>query len=140
MLTYAQAYDKIIQAYFKDEIKPFRANFCFCGTLNNGDIGWVEGQICSTGYTGKQLLYMEKALFIPLTRCGLKILKKYPIDNCNQIEDWQEVGEHPEYEDALFAGMSAALDVLKEIHRSRGEDVDGDLKPFVKRELKITIC
>jgi len=32
--------------------------------------------------------------------------------------------------------MCAALDVLKEIHRSRGEDVDTEPEtPFVKRQL-----
>lgn len=133
-LTYRQAYDKIIEAYFKDEIQPFHPCFCFCGTLNNGSHDWIDDQICSTGYTGFQLLAMEKALFIPLQSCGL-ILIDFAIGNCNKIENWYDLDDHPNYEAALFTGMSAALDVLKEIHRSRGENVDEDIPAFTKREL-----
>jgi len=42
-MTYKQAYDKIIDAYFKDEIKPMDSNFCFCGTLHGAKRGWRSG-------------------------------------------------------------------------------------------------
>lgn len=134
-LTYRQARDLIIDAYFKDEIKPFDGEFCFCGTLNNGESDWVSAKVCSTGYLGDHLYLMERALFIPLQRCGLIVIGKSGIHNTNHVNYWEHVDKHPDYENALFDGMCAALDVLKEIHRSRGENVDEDIPAFTKREL-----
>jgi hypothetical protein len=107
-LTYKQAYDKIIDAYFKDEIEPYDAKFCFCGTLCDNSVGWMGNSLTGIhnnfgSYSGVDYGKMESALFSKIDRTGRHM---------------------PDYEDALFSGMVAALDVLKEIHRSRGEDVD----------------
>lgn len=120
-MTYKEAYDKIIQAYFKDEIKPLLSQFCFCGTLSNGSY-WRDGD---ANYTSFNYINMESAL---LRRTEL----------CPSIINEDGLFEHEKtrkYEDALFAGMCAALDVLKEIHRSRGEDVDETLT-LTKRNLQ----
>lgn len=124
-LTYRQAYDKIIEAYFKDEIEPLDGNFCFCGNLcdNTSDwMGWQENYD-SHGYAGGDFDRMEHALFAGMKRVA-------GVDSVCYIPHTS-----PIYEEALFAGMSAALDVLKEIHRSRGENVDEDIPAFTKREL-----
>lgn len=120
-LTYRQAYDKIIDAYFRNEIKPEDPQFCFCGTLCDNFPGWYgcrldEWHYPSHGYKGEDFVKMERAL-------------------CDQTKPFGAGNDSPEYEQALFAGMSAALDVLKEIHRSRGENVDEDIPAFTKREL-----
>lgn len=133
-MKYSEAYDKIIQAYFKDEIKPFHPQFCFCGTLNNGDGNWVDEKVCSAGYKGRELLRMELALFTPLQACGLTIIGS-TMDNTNDVEDSFLVHKHPAYEAALFEGMSAALAVLKSIHEKRGEIID-ETPAFTKRELQ----
>lgn len=115
-LTYKQAYDKIIEAYFKDEIKPYDPKFCFCGTLNKGcDDYWKTYDIKLDGiyYYGAELQKLEEALFSKLPR--------YCPDRG---------------EEKLFAGMCAALDVLKEIHRERGENVD-ELPTLTKRQLAV---
>ena len=113
-LTYKQAYDKIIEAYFKDEIKPLDPKFCFCGNLCDKTDHWYGGiendYQPSHGYTATELMDMEAALLEVSFFAN-------PID-----------------EEKLFAGMSAALDVLKEIHRSRGENVD-ELPVLTKRVL-----
>lgn len=120
-LTYKQAYDLIIEAYFKDEIKPYRRSFCFCGTLA-GNKFWDDTPI--HGYSVSDFGKMEMALLTPL---GCRIYK--PGLTAGGISEGDI-----EYEDLLFAGMSAALDVLKEIHRSRGENVD-ELPALTKRVL-----
>ena len=118
--TYAQAYNLIIDAYFKDEINPGNPFFCFCGTLCDNTHAWYGSRMSgyhygSHGYTGDDFVRMEKAL------CS------------NQ----RNKGNDPHYEDSLFNGMCAALEVLKEIHRSRGEDVDS-VPEFTKRQLQTT--
>lgn len=124
-LTYKEAYDKIIEAYFKDEIEPLDPKFCFCGTLCNNDATWfgnslsIQGRITNfdyrdfNGYTKEQFVEMEAAL-----------LKHTSFLRYDDID----------YENALFNGMCAALDVLKQIHKERGEDVDG-VQEFTKRRL-----
>lgn len=128
-MTYQQAYNKIIEAYFKDEIKPLNAQFCFCGTLQ-GDCDWrrEEG---SKNYTTSEYGKMERALFFkfPVICEGPGALVHSDFN-----KELSEIKKLSDYEDRLFAGMSAALDVLKEIHRSLGENVD-DVPVFAKRVL-----
>lgn len=122
-MTYNEAYDKIIQAYFKDEIHPANPMFCFCGNLCDNTQDWfgipLELHRNSHGYKGQDFVRMESALFGSITNEFHLLL--------------HDVGS-AEYEDALFAGMSAALEVLKQIHRERGEDVDS-VPVFTKRQL-----
>jgi hypothetical protein len=124
-LTYSQAYDKIIHAYFRDEIKPLDARFCFCGTLCNNSEGWVLDTVGRKHrdfgqYKGDEYVRMERALLdaIKSTSNGYSTKKTNPA----------------EYEDALFAGMCAALEVLKQIHIERGEVID-EVPVFTKRDL-----
>lgn len=64
-LNYQQARSKILDAYFKDEIKPLDAKFCFCGTLSP-DENWYQNYTyseVSRPYTYFEYERMEKALF-----------------------------------------------------------------------------
>lgn len=62
----------------------------------------------------------------------LVALRMIPMENA--LLTHVDCGPYPKYEDDFFKGMTAALEVLKDIHRSRGEDVDG-VKVFTKRVL-----
>lgn len=127
-LTYRQAYDKIIQAYFKDEIKPNDLAFCFCGTLQGSDKWYFPISYANILlYTGKEYKRMEHALFEAFEEYADQSFPCFHVDYNEETI--------PDYEERLFKGMSAALDVLKEIHRSRGENVDEVIPAFTKREL-----
>jgi len=121
MITYKQAEEKIFDAYFKDEIKPLDARFCFCGSLC-GNKYWRGGDKL---YTAQQYRSMELELLNEL--CGLNTFYG---DNCYKFNPSSE------YEDALFEGMSKALDVLKSIHKSRREIIDEPIG-FKKRQLLV---
>lgn len=129
-LTYQQAYDKIIQAYFKDEIRPLEPLFCFCGTLSqNSEWAFCHKSNDAYPYSVAEYCKMERALFSSFhgfewRPCLCTIYKGSgdPEEYINQNEQ------------ALFEGMCAALEVLKQIHRERGENVD-DVPVFKKREL-----
>jgi len=134
-LTYKEAYNKIIDAYFKDEIKPYNEEFCFCGTLLNNDRDWWENvhhNMKGFGdYSYLELYEMEKALLIPLmTLAGRRYKTNYLlIDGDRDRVEGSEL-----FEDRLFEGMQSALDVLKQIHKDRGESVDEETT-FTKRVL-----
>jgi hypothetical protein len=124
-MTYNEAYNKIIDAYFKDEIKPFHPAFCFCGTLCENKAEWYgislfestmggvfsSSHHASHGYTGQHFERMESALLNRLCFVDQK------------SDNW---------EDALFKGMCAALEVLKQIHLSKGEIID-EVPEFKRR-------
>ena len=127
-LTYKEAYDKIIQAYFNDEIRPMNCKFCFCGTLSP-DERWAlkrTGSEVVYPYTYDEYNRMENALF------GIT-----PLSSTNRLRTFAERGPWSAevYENALFEGMCEALDELEEIHRERGEDVDS-LPALTKRQLQ----
>lgn len=135
-LTWPQAFNKITEAYIKDEIKPYDGEFCFCGTLAgfNAFVGNSKGWYTNI-YKFDDLLEMEFAL--------LSTIKEKTLGGGDIYFQWEDnerpsVIRHPNYEDALFEGMCAALDVLKEIHRSRGEDVDEIQTQFTQRKLQTT--
>jgi hypothetical protein len=115
-MTYQEAYDLIIEAYFKDEIRPLDAKFCFCGTLAGNNIKWFVSPRTKHNdfgnYKGIEYVRMEDAL--------LGAMKNVIFNRSS-----------PFYEEFLFEGMCAALEVLKDIHRSRGEDVD--CRPALKK-------
>jgi len=122
-LTYKEAYNKIIDAYFKDEIKPLDTNYCFCGTLSPNR-GWdFQLNDCEYPYSRTEYRRMELALLDKLSDC--KIVSKKGV--------YSFFPSHS-YEKKLFSGMCAALEVLKQIHKDRGENVDEETT-FTKRVL-----
>ena len=127
--TYKESYDKIIEAYFKDEIEPYDSNFCFCGTLSP-DREWrsqwdIEKRY---PYSTKQYSEMEWALLWTINE------EMQPISPAFSYTDIEAKKANPKYEDALFKGMCASLEVLKQIHIERGENVEGEFE-FKKRQL-----
>lgn len=141
-MTYKQAYDKIIDAYFKDEIQPYNAGLCFCGTLAGCDSEWqgLYGEETIMGYLGHEYLKMERALLenIKTGTVGGSVYGDniYIAGYSEIINDVRKIVQtHTNYESSLFKGMSAALDVLKQIHIERGEIIDEPIETFKKREL-----
>lgn len=128
-MKYSEAYSKIIEAYFRDEIKPNDINFCFCGTLQ-GSGKWYAGKHPELKYSHPDFRKMELQLFTPFGEY---------VDfegDCPCFKDNRNPEQNiPDYEGKLFEGMCAALDVLKQIHRERGEDVD-NLPALTKRQLQ----
>lgn len=121
--TYKQQYDKIIDAYFKDEIKPMQSQFCFCGTLapNRNWRGQWSG--LAYPYTPSQYNRLEDALFEPM------------IDVLSLSLHDPEIKNTSKYEDDLFLGMCNALEVLRQIHIEGGEVIE-DQPTFTKRQLQ----
>lgn len=131
-LTYIEARDKIWNAYFRDEIKPCAPEFCFCGTLEGGYNWLFEDK--AINYSVKQYGEMERALFSHFPN----IIWQKPGGLINQLEGgWlDDIFRLRNYEELLFSGMLAALEVLKQIHRERGEPIPEDEPLLTKRNLE----
>lgn len=139
-MKYKEAESLIIDAYFKDEIEPYNGSFCFCGTLNNNDAHWRKSG--SKYYSQREFIKMEYALLSTINimtyNAGDMFYAsgKWDIKDANgHTVDRGVVKQHPNYENALFEGMVAALNMLREIHKAHGENVDEEVS-IKKRVLK----
>jgi hypothetical protein len=133
MYNYNEAHNKVIDAYFKDEIQPYDGNFCLCGNLSSDcAYSWAGGWNLEY-YSEEEYRALEYAL---LSTIAEQTLGGKDIYYIYMDQERLEIINHPNYEDALFNGMAKGLEVLREIHIKRGEDVDGQLIPqFAKRQL-----
>lgn len=127
--TYTEQFNKITEAYIKGEIEPNNTKFCFCGTLEGRRGDWYYkahfGGNGTTVYSVGELVRMEAALFKQFPET---VWDCVPFFSCSYTRI-------PDYEDKLFNGMVAALEVLKQIHIERGEIID-DAPQFQKRKLQ----
>lgn len=109
--------------------------FCFCGTLAPDRRWRQQDGLRDTEkeypYTILEYERMETGLFD-----GMNMLFCTRISAHSYPSDFNGLVNHPQFENAIFNGMSMALDVLKTIHQERGEDVDGEQTQFIKRNLK----
>ena len=93
----------------------------------------------SIGYSGRELALLEQVYMAPISKLMSNLYKggnKDVLENgIRKVINLYNAGkiDLPGYEDANYEGFVAALEVLKEIHISRGEDVDLSLK-LVKKQ------
>lgn len=140
-LTYIEARDKIWNAYFRDEIDPWNSNFCFCGSLAPNEFSFKgyknwnnhdqEFRPEKHPYTLNEYAQMEIALFKHVGgMCSVIGHRKFGTGS------YAITKYHSAFEEKLFSGMLAALEVLKSIHKSRGELIPEDETIATKRDLK----
>ncbi len=134
--TFREQYDKIVGAYLRNELEPLDSCACFVGNLLNRNDNW--GTV-SGGKFGR-----------PRHEWGLKAIEVesnglYSSEDISELEynflfpedrDWVQAARNStteEYEKKLFEQMESTLELLKQIHESKGEVIDN--YTFAKREL-----
>lgn len=138
--TYAEQFNKITEAYIQGKIQPYDREFCFCGTLGYVKTDDMGSKWDYRLYYWDEYHKMEVALLKTLRdeTIGRDKCESIYIDKPGGAADLRhELKTHVNYEAALFNGMCAALEVLKQIHISRGEIID-DVPQFTKRKLQTT--
>jgi hypothetical protein len=132
--TYEQQFDKITRAYIANELNPYEVCGCFVGILLNGNDDWICGRDLSHGV-------------ITCNRSGVEYATMCIQDEANGFYTLQEVLDLEKnfmalltnvhsrhYEDCLFIAMESTLEMLKQIHISKGEVID-EVPVFEKRKL-----
>jgi hypothetical protein len=100
-------------------------------------IGWcnisLTGRQTFKGYTHDEYKRMEKAYMDPIRKYFTEnSIPDGIVSQCMRLHnEGTEIMEG--YEDANYEGFVAALDVLADIHKSKGEDIDLSLK-LVKKQ------
>ena len=155
-MKYLEQREKVIQAYYNNELNPYNECACFIGNLlNNSDEWsacrkptgvweWVKGVLIENNESpnyqySKSFIEEESNNFykvkdiIDLESNFLQTIYKHI--KCDSMNDTKK---HPNYEEALFLAMDSTLDLLLEIHKRNGDESVLDLeKPvFNKRQLE----
>lgn len=155
-MNYKEAFDKLTIAYIGGQVNGFDNHFCFCGNLENNTDYWKDkilsdryfrrGELhnkfeasgsLAINYTATEYEHLELAYMEPLKDFFSKMPKNYNLHEYGVggwIHDYNIKGDYnAEYEEANHKGFVDALEVLKQIHISRGEDVDEGLKLIKKQ-------
>jgi hypothetical protein len=142
--TFQEQYNKIVDAYYKDELVPYANCACFVGNLLNNDDNWALGRGNKFGttnrrwesiteaeqcikknangfYTLQEILALEMIFMDTLHK---NLTNDAPSPLRKKWEGW---------ENSLFDAMSTTLDALKLIHASKGEVIESF--SFQKRKL-----
>ncbi len=161
ILTYQQQWNKLTEAYIKNEIDPHNNCACFVGNLLGGselwancrnididkvtgnsvaiisllDAAWMKRVLATEGYsfyTPMDVINLEDAFLNTYYQNGGKGTDTIDVDE-DEDED-NTYSDSPINENALFAAFEKTLDLLKQIHIEKGDIID-EVKPFVKRKL-----
>lgn len=127
MRTFKQSFDLLTEAYINGEVNPYDSHFCFCGNLENNNVNWQN----TKGYTNtlyKELNYTADD-YIEMELAFMSRFFKYfgfgVCQNNNTVKQYNSgTLDLPGYEDVLWQAFNDALEVLRQIHIARGEEVE----------------
>lgn len=150
-LDYASQFNKLTEAYIRNEVNPMTNCNCFVGNLLNNRPKWAAHRffprilrvnpesLYRTKFTSlKSINYIleeqTNSFYTPSDILLLErmFLKTFLLSGGNEVADWYNPLETDE--DALFVAFEKTLDLLKEIHISKGEIIE-EVPTFVKRQL-----
>jgi len=148
--TYLEMYNKIVGAYMRNELNPFKPCACFIGNMLNGKSGWACARSFDENGRGHKEIYFFSEETIKQSNLALEEVNSfYTIEDIIYLEDlflntlhnkWIkmypfEVKMLHDYEDRLFRAMEVTLEALKELHIEKGEVVENPI--FTKRQLVV---
>lgn len=104
--TYQSQYEKLIQAYFKDEIEPMNPFKCFCGVIANNNGMWLyqDKKESKEPYTLEEFRRVEAVFLFGINAIDIKFLTD---------------GKYTD--EGLFNGLLRGLEELKLIHLEHNE-------------------
>lgn len=128
MITFKQQFDKLTEAYIRGEVYPYEPCACFVGNLLNRTSDWCT----RGGIIWKELYFHDESSEEQMKRAVLResggfytiheihLLEQTFLMNIRTNREWNE----PLYEEQLFKAFEKTLDLLKQIHESKGEIVE----------------
>lgn len=135
--TYKEQFDKLTRAYINNEVKPFDHCACFIGNLLNGKDEWFHCKMMLGRINpekeeydiGKQVIDEESnGLYTPEEIIDLEytFMCEYQDGDGHRCDSVSE--------ERLFTAFENGLEHLKQIHISKGENIEEQFE-FKKREL-----
>lgn len=145
--SFQSQYNKIVNAYYKNQLNPFDSCACFIGNMLNGNLRWGYGRKVTVPNKFEILKVVndEFALSIALSCIRSEANSFYTLEEIFKLEENflnittnytpvdDGITSYKYNEEDLFKAMVSTLEMLKEIHISKGEVVNN--YSFTKREL-----
>lgn len=137
--TFQEQYNKIVDAYYKNELKPYIGCACFVGNLLNNKDKWGMARDFVNEDTDTDLIIFRETTN-PYRFIGIQCIKEesndlYSIEDICQLEqNFLRKYSDSDPENSLFNAMETTLELLKQIHESKGEIIKK--YNFIKRELQ----
>ncbi len=123
--TFLEQYNKIVNAYLKNELNPMKPCGCFVGNLLNNSREWSLSSI-------EECVKKEANGFYTVEEIE-KLEREFMFGDMNDGR-WFSIQGKILDEEALYKSMERTLLMLKEIHESKGEIVES--YTFSKRQLQ----
>jgi hypothetical protein len=137
---FEEQYQKIVSAYYKNELRPMNSCACFIGNMFNNNRLWSNIRTVCIGVDGfivndEGLLYSESKSFIEIESNHLYTPQEIVDLENNFLKTSYPDRKSSDYtEESLFEAMQSTLEMLRKIHESKGEIIKD--YSFIKRELK----
>lgn len=142
--TFKTQFDKLTRAYIENKIIRTDSCFCFVGNLLNNNSNWANGRGDIYWTDGTRNISAEDCI-ISKKIISEVIIKEAgglytPIEIIMLEGEFMSNGRPDQYiddidaEEALFRGFEKTLELLKQIHISKGENIEEQFE-FKKREL-----
>ncbi len=143
--TFQQQYNKIVSAYYKNQLDPFEACACFIGNMLDNTAGWVhcrklEFETDEDGMCDIRSIeyWLQGGGVVPRTILTLKPYFYTGIDIALMEDNFLRIYVlGGKTEDSLFEAMESTLIILKEIHKRNGELIKD--YNFEKRNLEAVV-
>lgn len=148
--TYKEQFDKLTRAYINNEVEPWECKACFVGNLLNNKSDW---RFCRSAIDLSSTIPMMRKdcpyLSVDTIRKeGRKLYSLYDIASLEafflhhltenggtRMLKWTGATLTETEENALFTAFEKTLEMLKEMHISKGEVIE-ETPVFTKREVK----
>ena len=131
--TFRESYDKIVNAYLRDELKYKNSCACFVGNLLNNSYQWgtckYKGALAEGPFTKEELDTVRRESNGFYNEDDIKSLE------CNFMTLMSGADYSKDFEHKLYNAMESTLLLLKEIHIAKGEVVEDYI--FTKRKLEL---
>jgi len=149
MIPFKTQYNKLVNAYLKDQVNPYNGCACFVGNLLNNSMGWVTNKyrkaslhlVISEEDSNSAIYcisrqsdntYTEKDIFDLEYKFMSICNNKNSLECAKNGSSWQALSKEVQ-ENRLFKAFEETLLLLKQIHESKGEVIED--YTFKKREL-----
>jgi hypothetical protein len=132
MISFKEQFDKLTEAYIRNEVNPYEPCGCFVGNLLNRHQDWVTVRLSwASPIADRSLPFYEDGYkcikkesdgtYTPqeITDLEFLFMMTYEINGGTSSQTKSE-----KEEDALFIAFETTLDALKKLHEANGEKVD----------------
>ncbi len=131
--TFTEQYNKIVNAYMKNELDPWNCSACFIGNLLNNNGDWAQGRLVGVGVMRQSMHPTMCQSLVESRNCVLvESNGAYTLEQVVEMEtNFLDIASDRAIyykrqwdEGLLFKAMESTLNMLKKIHEAHGEVVD----------------